>query len=106
MVEPLGAWCYSSVVKRTAFVLGGGGNLGAIQVGMLGAALEVGLIPDVLIGCSVGALHAGVLAAEPNLKGVAVLERVWRGGAVGSPFPTRPSLLRLPTNSRPPPPAA
>lgn len=89
---------YSSVVKRTAFVLGGGGNLGAIQVGMLGAAFEVGLIPDILIGCSVGALHAGVLAAEPSLKGVAVLERVWRGVDVASLFPTGRSVLGLLTS--------
>src|SRR5438876_1054414 len=39
---------------------------------MLGAALEAGLTPDVLIGCSVGALHAAVLAGEPSLQGVVV----------------------------------
>ena len=43
---------------RTAFVLGGGGNLGAVQVGMLRALLERHIRPDVLIGCSVGALNA------------------------------------------------
>ena len=85
-------------MKRTAFVLGGGGNLGAIQVGMLGAALEAGLTPDVLIGCSVGALHAAVLAGEPSLKGVAVLERVWRGVDVASLFPSGRSVLGLLTS--------
>jgi NTE family protein len=85
-------------VKRTAFVLGGGGNLGAIQVGMLGAAFEVGLVPDLLVGCSVGALHAAVLAADPSLKGVAVLERVWRGVDVASLFPTGRSVLGLLTS--------
>ena len=38
---------------RTAFVLGGGGNLGAVQVGMLRALFERGMTPDWVIGCSV-----------------------------------------------------
>jgi NTE family protein len=62
----------------TAIVLGGGGNLGATQVGMLRALLERGVQPDVLVGCSVGALNAAGLAAEPNLAGVARLEDIWR----------------------------
>jgi NTE family protein len=61
----------------TAIVLGGGGNLGATQVGMLRALLERGVRPDVLVGCSVGALNAAGLAAEPNLEGVRHLEDVW-----------------------------
>ena len=48
---------------RTVFVLGGGGNLGALQVGMLQAVLERGIIPDELVGCSAGALNAAMLAA-------------------------------------------
>ena len=62
---------------RTAFVLGGGGNLGAVQVGMLRALLERHIRPDVLIGCSVGALNAAAMAADPSLEGVARLERIW-----------------------------
>jgi len=58
----------------TAFVLGGGGNLGAVQVGMLRALVEHGITPDLLVGCSVGALNAAGLAAEPTLGGV---ERMW-----------------------------
>jgi NTE family protein len=62
----------------TAIVLGGGGNLGATQVGMLRALLERGIKPDVLVGCSVGALNAAGLAADPTLDGVERLEQVWR----------------------------
>ena len=58
----------------TAFVLGGGGNLGAVQVGMLRALLEHGIAPDLLVGCSVGALNAAGLAGDPTLDGV---ERMW-----------------------------
>lgn len=62
----------------TAIVLGGGGNLGATQVGMLRALLERGVTPSVLIGCSVGALNAAGLAAEPTMAGIERLEEVWR----------------------------
>ncbi len=34
----------------TAFVLSGGGSLGAVQVGMLGALLEHEILPDLLVG--------------------------------------------------------
>jgi len=58
----------------TAFVLGGGGNLGAVQVGMLRALVEHGVVPDVLVGCSVGALNAAGVAGDPSIDGV---ERMW-----------------------------
>ncbi len=55
---------------RTAFVCGGGGNLGASQVGMLRALLDRGIRPDVVVGCSVGALNGAVVAADPTPAGV------------------------------------
>ncbi|MGH9137456.1 MAG: patatin-like phospholipase family protein [Acidimicrobiales bacterium] len=61
-----------------AFVLGGGGNLGAVQVGMLRALLEHDIHADVVIGCSVGAVNGAAYAYEPSLVGVARLEEVWR----------------------------
>jgi len=61
----------------TAFVLGGGGNLGAVQVGMLQALFEAGVVPEVLIGCSVGALNAAGVAADPTLAGVRWLRETW-----------------------------
>ncbi|MBA2497639.1 MAG: patatin-like phospholipase family protein [Acidimicrobiia bacterium] len=61
-----------------AFVLGGGGNLGAIQVGMLRALAERGVVPDLVVGCSVGALNGLAFAQEPTLVGVARLEQLWR----------------------------
>jgi NTE family protein len=62
----------------TAIVRGGGGNLGATQVGRLRALLERGVTPSVLIGCSVGALNAAGLAAEPTMAGIERLEQIWR----------------------------
>jgi NTE family protein len=46
----------------TAFVLTGGGSLGAVQVGMLAALAEHGIEPDLLVGTSAGALNAAHLA--------------------------------------------
>ena len=62
---------------RTAFVLSGGGNQGVSQVGMLRALLERGIVPDVVIGTSAGALNGAAVAYAPNLTGVAQLAVVW-----------------------------
>lgn len=61
----------------TAFVLGGGGVLGAAEVGMLRAVAERGIQPDVVMGSSVGALNGALFAAEPTPAGVRRLERAW-----------------------------
>lgn len=62
---------------RTVFVLGGGGNLGAIQVGMLEAVIDRGIVPDELVGCSVGAINAAAVAADPTPEGVDHIRDVW-----------------------------
>ena len=61
-----------------AFVLGGGGNLGAVQIGMLRALAERRIVPDLIVGCSVGALNGAGFAQDPTLVGVARLEERWR----------------------------
>jgi len=62
---------------RTAFVLSGGGNQGVSQVGMLRALLERGILPDVVVGTSVGALNGAVVASNPVVAQVDHLEEVW-----------------------------
>lgn len=52
---------------------------------MLRALVEAGVQPDVIIGCSVGAINGAGFAAEPSLRGVARLERIWRKLAAGTP---------------------
>jgi len=73
---------------RTAWVLGGGGNLGSIQVGMLRALVARGERPDVVLGCSVGALNALVVAADPTPGGIEQLRRVWLGLGSDDVFPS------------------
>ena len=61
-----------------AFVLGGGGVLGAHEVGMLRALAERGVRPDVVLGTSVGAVNGAFFAADPTLAGVERLSELWR----------------------------
>lgn len=63
---------------RTAFVLSGGGSLGAVQVGMLQALVEAGLMPDFVVGTSVGALNGAAFADDPTPAGMERLADLWR----------------------------
>ena len=60
-------------------MLGGGGMLGAGEVGMLRALLEAGLQPDLVVGTSVGAVNGAAVAADPTLGAVRLLTEVWAG---------------------------
>ena len=71
--------------NHTAFVFSGGGNLGAVQVGMLRALVERGIEPDVIVGCSVGAINGAAFAAEPTLRGLIHLDGIWGRLADGQP---------------------
>ncbi|MGH9290577.1 MAG: patatin-like phospholipase family protein [Acidimicrobiales bacterium] len=64
--------------RPVAFVLSGGGNLGALQIGMMRALLEHDIRPDLIVGCSVGAINGAGLAEDPTLAGALRLERLWR----------------------------
>jgi NTE family protein len=74
--------------RPVGYVLGGGGSLGAVQVGMLQALAERDVPPDIVAGTSVGSLNGAVLALDP--KGAAnrlshlwprlTRERVFPGG--------------------------
>jgi len=61
----------------TAFVLGGGGTLGSVEVGMLQALTERGIVPDLVIGSSVGALNGAIFAANPTIETVEGLTNLW-----------------------------
>ena len=61
---------------QTVLVLQGGGALGAYQVGVYQALHEAGIEPDWVIGTSIGAINAGLIAG--NQPG----ERVCRGWRV------------------------
>jgi len=65
--------------ERTAFVFAGGGSLGAIEAGMLRELVASGVVPDMVIGASAGAINAAFFACNPHAAGTAQLEALWRG---------------------------
>jgi NTE family protein len=68
---------------KTAFVLGGGGVLGAVEVGMLHALLERDITPDLVLGTSVGALNGAMVARQPDLSVVDRLVELWQATSQG-----------------------
>ena len=73
---------------RVAFVLSGGGPLGALQAGALKALLERGITPDIVVGVSVGALNGAFIALDPTVRGAERLEHAWRTLRTSEFFPS------------------
>ncbi|HXW34755.1 MAG TPA: patatin-like phospholipase family protein [Acidimicrobiales bacterium] len=72
---------------RVVFALAGGGNLGAVQVGMLTALLEAGITPDAIIGSSVGAINGAFVAGHADLAGMEQLAQLWTNTRRQKVFP-------------------
>jgi NTE family protein len=75
------------VRPREVVVLSGGGSLGAAQVGALQALIEAGIVPDTVIGCSVGSINAVYVATLPTMERLTALEQVWRSMSRRAVFP-------------------
>ena len=73
----------------TAFVLGGGGRWGAVEVGMLQALGEAKIRPDIILGTSIGALNGSVIADTAATDPVDRLRELWTEIAAGDVFKTR-----------------
>ena len=86
----------------TAFVLSGGGSLGAVQVGMLQALTERGETPDLLVGTSAGALNATYLAGHGTSRdSLHTLAESWARLRRRDVFPISPGRhLRALTGTR------
>ncbi len=68
--------------KSTAFVLQGGGALGAYQAGVYQALAEYDYTPDWIAGTSIGAINGGIIAGNEEAKRIAKLEEFWRAVSV------------------------
>lgn len=80
----------------TAFVLSGGGSLGAVQAGMLQALTDNGVTPDLLIGTSAGALNAAYLAGHgTSREAVDALAGIWARLRRRDVFPISPARHAL-----------
>ncbi len=63
---------------QTVLVLQGGGALGAYQVGVYQALMEAGIVPDWVVGTSIGAINAALIAGGPVSDSLARLEAFWK----------------------------
>jgi NTE family protein len=81
---------------RVVLVLQGGGALGAYQAGVYQAMHEHGLTPDWVVGTSIGAINAALIAGNEHTKCVARLKAFWDTVAKDDLFDMRkvPDALR------------
>jgi NTE family protein len=63
--------------NRIALVLQGGGALGAYQAGIYQALHEHDLAPDWIVGTSIGAINAALIAGNPTEKRLSRLQEFW-----------------------------
>ena len=63
---------------RIVLVLQGGGALGAYQAGVYQALHEHELVPDWVVGTSIGAINAAILAGNPKQQRLAKLQQFWQ----------------------------
>lgn len=63
---------------QTVLVLQGGGALGAYQAGVYQALHEAGIEPDWVIGTSIGAINASIIAGNAREDRLGRLEQFWR----------------------------
>jgi NTE family protein len=68
---------YTPSVGDVAFVLGGGGLLGACEVGMARALAEAEVRPDLVVGTSIGAINGAAIACDPSVNGTEHLAEMW-----------------------------
>src|SRR5262247_675075 len=63
---------------QVVLVLQGGGVLGAYQVGVYQALHEAGIEPDWVIGTSIGAINASIIAGNKPQDRLAKLQEFWK----------------------------
>jgi NTE family protein len=68
----------SDLPGQVVLVLQGGGALGAYQVGVYQALHEAGIEPDWVIGTSIGAINAAMIAGNPPAQRLERLTAFWR----------------------------
>jgi len=82
--------------RQLAFVFGGGGSRGAMQVGATRALFEAGFNPQILVGTSAGGVNATYLALKGvNAESLEGLVNLWRKAAKMDLFPSNYLWLTL-----------
>jgi NTE family protein len=87
-------------------LLQGGGALGAYQAGAYEGLVEAGIVPDWVVGISIGAINAALIAGNPPERRVERLREFWERVSSHAPFipppwmdPWRPVLNQLSASS-------
>jgi NTE family protein len=65
--------------RQVVLVLQGGGALGAYQAGVYQGLCEGGVVPDWVIGTSIGAINGAIIAGNPTDTRLAKLQDFWAG---------------------------
>jgi NTE family protein len=86
-------YCESSGNRQVVLVLQGGGALGAYQVGVYQALHEAGIEPDWVIGTSIGAINAALIAGNPLEQRLIRLQQFWN--QMEQRWPPVPSLAPM-----------
>lgn len=84
----------SMTTERIALVLGGGGSLGAVEVGFIRRLMELDVHFDMMVGTSVGALNAGHVAFH-DTNSHNCLEQIWLGLAGQKLYSRNPLRVAL-----------
>ena len=81
--------------ERTILVFQGGGALGAYQAGVFEAMVESGRQPDWVVGTSIGAINAALIAGNPPEVRLARVRAFWdrMSGGEGPGYPLLPFLV-------------
>ena len=72
--------------RQIVLVLQGGGALGAYQAGVYHALHEHGIEPDWIVGTSIGAINASLIAGNPHGNRLEALKEFWTRMAYRPPF--------------------
>lgn len=76
-------------------VLQGGGALGAYQAGVYHAMHDAGFEPDWVIGTSIGAINAGLIAGNAPEKRLQALQEFWNRVTHSSPWQGWPTFPQI-----------
>lgn len=78
-----------------AWALSGGGNRGPIQVGAMRALFERGIVPEMMVGTSAGALNAAFIATNPTPATNERLAQLWLATKSHDIFPKPRFIMAL-----------
>jgi len=81
----------SNANGQVVLVLQGGGALGAYQVGVYEALHEAGVEPDWIVGTSIGAINASIIAGNTPQDRLAKLNEFWKRVEHRTGWPTIPA---------------